>query len=72
MGTQGSPAIFQTSFPSWCLWARKDDPQDNTYLLYADEPMERFDFSLIPTPSRIRALMEGDQAGKVGQVGKSG
>ena len=44
----------------------------NTYLLYADEPMERFDFSLIPTPSRIRALMEGDQAGKVGQVGKSG
>jgi DNA primase catalytic core len=37
----------------------------NSYQLVADEPMERLDFSMIPSPESIEAVMEG-QAGKVG------
>jgi len=37
----------------------------NSYQLVADEPMERLDFSMIPSPAAIQRLLEG-KAGKVG------
>jgi hypothetical protein len=37
----------------------------NSYQLVADEPMERLDFSMIPSPESIEAVME-EKAGKVG------
>lgn len=37
----------------------------NSYQLVADEPMERLDFSMIPSPDAIRRLLEA-KAGKVG------
>lgn len=37
----------------------------NSYQLVADEPMERLDFSMVPTPEEIARLM-AEGAGKVG------
>jgi DNA primase len=37
----------------------------NSYQLVADEPMERLDFSMIPSPDAIERLLE-EKAGKVG------
>ena len=47
-------SIYRTSFPSWCLLARKDDPKDNTHLrgriLYGMR--DNYDWSSFFRPTR--------------------